>query len=82
MHSVCTVAVGIGISFVRTKKKLFYCGTAALLMMAVTYHAIYNTIVMSPYRLYGFLLPILTYIPLMVFFIRKGRPSFKDGSLS
>ncbi|MBQ1780835.1 MAG: PrsW family intramembrane metalloprotease, partial [Bacteroidales bacterium] len=32
MHSVCTVAVGMGISFVRKKKKLFYCGTISLLM--------------------------------------------------
>ena len=73
MHSVCTVAVGIGISFVRTKKKLFYCGTAALLMMSVTYHAIYNTIAMSQYRFYGILLPVLTYIPILVFQLKNQK---------
>ena len=73
MHSVCTVAVGIGISFVRTRKKLFYCGTAALLMMSITYHAIYNTIAMSQYRFYGVLLPILTYLPILIFFVKRGR---------
>ena len=71
MHSVCTVAVGIGISLVRTKKKLFYCGTAALLMMAVTYHAIFNTVAMSAYRSLGFVIPVLTYIPILYFQIRK-----------
>ena len=70
MHSVCTVAVGIGISLVRTKKKLFYCGTAALLMMAVTYHAIFNTVALSAYRTLGFALPVLTYIPILYFRIR------------
>ena len=71
MHSVCTVAVGIGISLVRTKKKLFYCGTAALLMMAVTYHAIFNTVALSAYRTLGFALPVLTYIPILYFRIRE-----------
>lgn len=71
MHSVCTVAVGIGISLVRTKKKLFYCGTAALLMMAVTYHAIFNTVALSAYRTLGFALPVLTYIPILCFRIRE-----------
>jgi len=71
MHSVCTVAVGIGISFVKARKKLFYCGTTALLMMAITYHAIYNTIALSAYRFYGVLLPMLTYIPILITFIKK-----------
>ena len=71
MHSVCTVAVGIGISLVRTKKKLFYCGTAALLMMAVTYHAIFNTVALSAYRTLGFALPVLTYIPILCLRIRE-----------
>ena len=73
MHSVCTVAVGIGISLVRTKKKLFYCGTAALLTMAITYHAIFNTVAMSAYRSSGFVIPLLTYIPILFFQIRKRR---------
>lgn len=73
MHSVCTVAVGMGISFVRKKKKLFYCGTLALLMLAVTYHAIYNTIVMSPYKFFGFALPLSTYIPILYFYFKKAK---------
>ncbi len=64
MHSVCTVAVGLGISMVHKKKKLFVCGTVALLMLAMTYHAIYNTVVMSEYKYFGVLLPLFAYIPI------------------
>lgn len=64
MHSICTVAVGIGMSSVHKKKKLFVCGTIALLMLAITYHAIYNTIVMSDYKYFAVILPLLAYIPI------------------
>lgn len=73
MHSICTVAVGIGISFVRKKKKLFYCGTLSLLMLAITYHSIYNTLVMSPQKYYGVILPICTYIPILFFSIKRKK---------
>ena len=73
MHSVCTVAVGLGISFVRKRKKLFWCGTLALLMLAVTYHAIYNTIVMSKYKYFGFVLPFVTYVPILVFYLKNRK---------
>ena len=73
MHSICTVTVGIGISFVKKIKKLFYPGTLALLMLAITYHSIYNTLVMSPQRYFGILLPIYTYIPLLVFSYKRKK---------
>ena len=71
LHSVCTMAVGLGVSFVRTRKKFFYCGTLALLMLAVTYHAIYNTIITSPWKNFGFALPLATYIPILYLYIKK-----------
>ena len=73
MHSICTVTVGIGISYVRKRKKLFYCGTLSLLMLAITYHSIYNTLVMSPHKYFGILLPICTYIPLLLFSFKRKR---------
>ncbi len=72
MHSVCTIMVGIGISFVKKKRKLFICGTSALLIMAITYHAIYNAIVMSDYKYYGFVLPFMTYMPILRLYM-KGK---------
>ena len=66
MHAVCTVGVGYGICFVKKKKKLFYCGTFALLAMAMIYHGIFNMLVQSDYQYFGFFLPAITYIPLLV----------------
>ena len=66
MHSICTVAIGIGISFVRKIRKMFYCCTFSLLMLAATYHSIYNSLVMSKYKYFGIVLPVLTYIPLLI----------------
>ena len=47
------------------------CGTTALLMLAMTYHAIYNTIITSPWKNYGFALPMATYIPILYLYLRK-----------
>lgn len=73
MHGVCTMAIGIGISFVRKRRKLFYSGTLALLMLAIIYHAVYNTLVMSEYKYLGFALPLLTYVPIIIIRFRHRR---------
>ena len=65
MHAVCTVAVGFGICFIRKRKKLFYCGTFALLTMACIYHGIFNMLVQSNYKCLGFVLPAVTYVPIL-----------------
>ena len=65
MHAVCTVAVGFGICFIRKRKKLFYCGTFALQTMACIYHGIFNMLVQSDYKYLGFVLPAVTYIPIL-----------------
>jgi RsiW-degrading membrane proteinase PrsW (M82 family) len=66
MHGMCTLLVGVGISFAKKRRKIFVVGTFALLSTAITYHGIYNMLVQSPYEVAGFLLPILTYIPFLV----------------
>ena len=66
MHGLCTSAVGIGLSFVHKKRKLFYCGTFALLTVAIIYHAIYNTLIQSNYQNVGAFLPIATYVPVLL----------------
>ena len=63
MHGMCTLLVGVGISFVKKKRKIFWVGTFALLSTAITYHGIYNMLVQSPYKVIGYLLPLSTYIP-------------------
>lgn len=66
MHGMCTLLVGVGISFAKKRSKIFVIGTFALLSTAITYHGIYNMLVQSPYEIVGFLLPILTYIPFLI----------------
>lgn len=70
VHGLCTVMVGYGISYIRKRKKLFWCGTFSLLTVAITYHGVYNILVQSDFRMAGILLPAISYIPIMIF-VRK-----------
>ena len=71
MHGMCTLLVGVGISFVKKKSKLFVVGSFALLSTAITYHGIYNMLVQSDFEVIGFLLPMATYAPFVVWRIKK-----------
>lgn len=73
MHGMCSLLVGVGIYFVKKKRKLFFVGTFALLSTAITYHGVYNMLVQSQFQVIGFLLPITTYIPFVVWRIKKGK---------
>jgi len=76
MHGICTLCVGLGISFVKKKRKLFWTGLFALLTLAAVYHGIFNMLQLE-YKYVGALLPIATYIPLTVVQIRKSRKTQK-----
>lgn len=71
MHGMCTLLVGVGISFAKKKSKIFIVGTFALLSTAITYHGIYNMLVQSKFEIIGFLLPMATYIPFFVWRIKN-----------
>ena len=80
MHGMCTLLVGVGISFAKKRRKIFVVGTFALLSTAITYHGIYNMLVQSPYEVVGFLLPIITYIPFLIWrFKIKNKNKNKKG---
>ena len=72
VHGICTVMVGWGISYIRKRRKFFYCGTFALLSAAIIYHATYNLLVQSDYQYVGILLPLATYIPLIILARKNG----------
>ena len=72
VHGICTVMVGWGISYIKKRRKFFYCGTFALLSAAIIYHATYNLLVQSAYQYVGILLPLLTYIPILYFLKKNG----------
>jgi RsiW-degrading membrane proteinase PrsW (M82 family) len=66
MHGMCTLLVGVGISFAKKRSKIFIVGTFALLATAINYHGIYNMLAQSQYEIIGILLPILTYTPFFI----------------
>lgn len=70
MHGMCTLLVGVGISFVKKKSKLFAVGTFGLLSTAIVYHGIYNILIQSEFSIAGALLPIATYIPFFIWRLR------------
>lgn len=71
MHGACTAMVGMGMSYIRKRKKLFICGTAALMITAIIFHATFNVLVQSPYRIAAFILPVSLYAPIVVSGISK-----------
>ena len=73
MHGMCTLLVGVGISFVKKQRKLFVVGTFGLLSTAIVYHGIYNILIQSEYSIVGALLPIATYIPFFIWRLRIKR---------
>ena len=66
MHGMCTLLIGVGLSFVKKKHKMFSVSIFALLSTAITYHSIYNMLIQSEYSILGALLPIVTYIPFLI----------------
>jgi RsiW-degrading membrane proteinase PrsW (M82 family) len=66
MHALCTISVGIGISLIKKRRKLFICSTFAWLMTAAIYHSLFNMLVQSDYWLVGAMIPIASYIPIAI----------------
>ena len=67
---------GTGFSFANKNKKLFVVGTFALLSLAITYHSVFNMLVQSELRYVGAILPIVTYVP-FVLWVYKNRKKIK-----
>ena len=71
MHAVTTMLIGIGISYIGYRKKLLLPGIFALIAMGATYHSIYNSMVQTDLKYFGFVLPLLTYIALTPLTFKK-----------
>ena len=80
MHGLCTLAVGYGMSFVYTRRKLFRTGTVAMLAAATIYHATYNTIVQSTHLWVGVLLPVITLVPVLMLMDRTEKDRNRRNS--
>ena len=80
MHAVCTMAVGYGISIALRKRKLMISGTFAILATVAIYHATYNSLVQSKLPYLGFLLPLMTFIPILIVQYKRRKKSAElDG---
>lgn len=77
LHGICTSLVGFGVSYVKTRKKLFYTGTFALLTMAIIIHGLFNAFIQSSYSYVGIMLPILIYAPFVVSRFKKSSGKAK-----
>ena len=77
MHSMCTVAVGNFIVFVKKKRKIFFAGSVSALNIAIIYHSVFNLLVQADSATaqhIGLLIPFLTYAVLnLIFFIKHKR---------
>lgn len=71
MHGVSTLAVGYSMTIASSDRKLSFAGTVAALSAAIIYHSIYNIMVQSQYPVLGILLPIATFIPMMIVLINR-----------
>ncbi len=72
MHGVCCLMIGNGLIYIKKQKKLLYTGLFAILSVSIIYHAIYNSLVQSANPYSGIILPIFTYIPILLFLKKDG----------
>lgn len=71
MHGVSTLAIGYSLTIASSVRKPSYTGTAAALSAAIICHSIYNIMVQSEHPILGILLPVATYIPLLMALNKK-----------
>lgn len=71
MHSICTLAVAFGVSFLVKHKGWFVSGSVALLTVSMNFHALYNILIQSRYMFLGVLLPLCAYIPILAINAKK-----------
>lgn len=80
MHGLSCLMVGWGITFINTRKKLFFTGSIALLNLASIFHSIYNALALSKYQIAAFILPVSVFIPLLIFGIKSEKDYLKNKS--
>ena len=69
MHVVCGAVVSMGLRFLWEKRWLHIAGTAGLITLAISYHSIYNILVIQTGvpMVIGFFIPMLTAAGILLF---------------
>ncbi len=73
MHSISTMFIANYIPYIRTKKKLFLCGTLCSFNLSVVFHSVFNLLVEADSAVannIGYFLPISVYLVVNVFFFK------------
>lgn len=78
MHGVCTLMVGYALSHVLEKKEVFVLGTFASITVSIIYHSAYNILIQSSYPMLGVLMPLLSYIPLIIILKDNNKNDVKE----
>ena len=78
MHGVCTFAVGYGLAFLASEKKIHHFLTLGLGLLAICYHALYNILVLSRFAVIGYIMPILAFVPI-VLLMKKAPDNGEEG---
>lgn len=78
MHGVCTLIIGCAIHNIISKKEIFILGTFSSLATAIIYHSIFNILIQSSYPILGLVMPVLSYIPLIIIFKSKIKEAVKN----
>lgn len=84
MHSICTIAIGFFIVFVKKRPKIFAAGTLTALNLAIVYHSVFNLLVQTssaPARYAGLFMPLLTYTLAIIRLIVKYRHRKEENAL-
>lgn len=79
MHGACTAAIGMGMSYIRKRRKLFFCGTFSLLTLSIIFHATFNVLVQSRFRAAALIMPAAVFIPLTVKILLRRRKAAKQN---
>ena len=81
MHSICTIAIGFFIVFVKKRRKVFVAGSVTALNLAIVYHSVFNLLVQSSSQVAkfsGLFLPLITYTVVNLTLIRRLRQKKKS----
>ena len=67
MHGLAPALIGFGICVLKKYKGVLVAGIFSALTLASIFHGTYNVLVQSKLRYIGFVLPLIVYIPLIIY---------------
>lgn len=71
MHGVCTLVIGYAMTKRKRKISLTVLVTAVALVIVIAYHSLFNFLVQSSASYIGLLMPLLTFVPFLLFVNRE-----------